>query len=97
MIPVVMNVGAIAGANAAKRSATFEPPVYIRWEHERVPNNVGGMIFIRNNRNVSVTQNLIEDGVDIRFRGSEEVSRLIDDLTRLRDDMIKKESEYASI
>ena len=93
MIPVVMNVGAIAGAAAAKRNSTYEPPVYNLWEHERVPSNVGGMIFIRNNRNVTVTQNLIEDGVDIRFRGSEEVSRLIDDLTRLRDDMILKENE----
>lgn len=91
MVPVVFNIGAIAGAAAAKRSSMFEPPVYIHREHERVHSNVGGMIFIKNNRNVSVTQNLIEDGVDIRFRGSEEVSRLIDDLTRLRDDMLRKE------
>ena len=93
MVPVVFNVGAIAGAAAAKRNSTSEPPVYIHWEHERVPSNVGGMIFIRNNRNVTVAPNLIENGVDIRFRGSEEVSRLIDELTRLRDDMLRKEAK----
>lgn len=93
MVPVVFNVGAIAGAAAAKRNSITEQPIYIYREPERVPDNVGGMVTIRENNNVSISQDPFKPGVCIRFRGSEVVSRLIEDLTRLRDDMLQKEAE----
>lgn len=92
MVSVVFPVGAIAGAAAAKRSSMDDNIVYIRREPERIPNDVGGMIFITDGLDVSVSQNPFEMGVYVRFRGSAAVSRLIEDLTKLRDDMIKKEN-----
>lgn len=93
MVPVVFNVGAIAGAAAAKRNSMTEQTIYIHREPERVPDDVGGMVTIREDSNISISQDPFKPGVCIRFRGSEVVNRLIEDLTRLRDEMLQKETE----
>lgn len=86
------NVGAISGAHAAKRHAT---PMRLG-EFERYKPEprfrVAGMISVRSGVGIRVNPSLDVDGVELRFEDTHALNKLIEQLTRLRDDMVSKES-----
>ena len=55
-----------------------------------VPPRIAGTIKILSTRDVRISPDLCDDGVEIRFNNVREVIDLIKRLTKLRDDMIDK-------
>lgn len=54
------------------------------------PPRVVGMIKILSSRDVRISPDLCDDGVEIRFNNVNEVNDLIERLIKLRDDMLAK-------
>lgn len=89
MINAAFNVGAIAGAKAARESSR-EPISFGNYTREYKP-KVTGYITIESDEYTSVQPSLSVVGFDVKFSSVIAVNKLIDKLTRLRDDMIKAE------
>lgn len=83
------NVGAIAGAHAAKNSQWGVPGYPERYFPEIIPKIVG-MVAVESSPYLNVEPSLSVDGVELRFYDIHEINKLIEKLTCLRDDMIKK-------
>lgn len=90
MINAALNVGAIAGANAAKRSSSES--ICFGNHTRECRSKVMGSITIESSPLISVHPSMVVDGVEVKFRSVVEVNKLIEKLTRLMDDMVKKET-----
>ena len=91
-----MNAALIAAcaANSARVAQQNVQHTCVVWDHIKpIERPIIGMIKVENRRDAVIVDDLVNDGVELRFRNVFEVNELIRKLESLRENMIVLEGD----